>query len=256
MPLEKNAGFSYGNNAPIRAALGEARPPELILLLNPDTVIREEAVRELAAFMDRNPNVGIAGSRLEDPDGTPQISSFRFPSVASELDEGLRLGIVTRLIGNRRVAAPLSENEAVTGWVAGASMMVRRDVFEKIGLLDEGYFMYYEEVDFCLRALRAGWPCWYVPASRVVHLVGQSSGVTDPKQRGKRLPRYWFDSRRRFFRKHFPPLHARAADAARATGHLLNTARGLLQGRGSRDPERFLSDFVFHSLEPSTKEKQ
>ena len=72
-------------------------------------------------------------------------------------------------------------------------MIIRREVFEAIGLMDEGYFMYFEEVDFCHRARRAGWPCWYVPAARVVHLVGQSSGVTDPRRAArKRRPGYWF----------------------------------------------------------------
>ncbi len=78
--------------------------------------------------------------------------------------------------------------------------MVRREVFDAVGLLDDGYFMYFEEVDFCLKASRAGWPCWYVPASRVVHLVGQSSGVTDASPAAKRRPRYWFDARTRYFR--------------------------------------------------------
>src|SRR5277367_5597369 len=89
-----------------------------------------------------------------------------------------------------------------TDWVNGASMMVRREVFDSIGLMDEKFFLYYEETDFCLRALEAGWPTWTVPSSRVVHLEGQSTGATGAIAKRKRVPKYWFDSRRRYFRKH------------------------------------------------------
>ena len=137
-----------------------------VLLLNPDTIVLPGALKSLLDFMDEHPLVGIAGSRLEHPDGTPQRSAFRFHSVLSEWEAGLRLGLVSRLLNKRVVAPPVPQVTCPTDWVAGASMIVRRAVFERIGLLDEGYFMYFEEVDFCLRARRAGWPCWYVPASR------------------------------------------------------------------------------------------
>src|SRR6185312_15227837 len=87
-------------------------------------------------------------------------------------------------------------------WVSGACMIVRREVFDSIGLLDDGYFMYFEEVDFCHRAQRAGWLCGYVPEARVVHLVGQSTGKTDPDKTRRRMPDYWFRSRRRYFLHH------------------------------------------------------
>src|SRR5262249_8484299 len=158
------------------------------------------------AFMKAHPEVGIAGSRLEDPDGTPQRCAFRFPSAASELEEGIRIGFVSRLLQHSVVAPPVRNEAHETDWVAGASMIVRRGVFDEIGLMDDEYFLYFEEVDFCLRARRGGWTCWYVPASRVVHLVGQASGVTDVKRPMKRRPRYWFESRSRYFRRN----HGRA----------------------------------------------
>ena len=194
LPLEHNGGYAYGNNAIIRVALQSTNPPPYFLLLNPDTIVRPGALQVLVDFMDKHPNVGIAGSRLEDRDGTPQRSAFRFHSVLSELDFGLRIGVVSKLLSNWVVAPPVCEQTCQTDWVAGASMIVRREVFELVGLLDEKYFLYFEEVDFCLRAKKSNWPCWYVPQSRVVHLVGQSSGVTDTKRPAKRLPKYWFDS--------------------------------------------------------------
>ena len=104
-PLEQNGGFAAGNNAAIRPALATADPPRYVLLLNPDTIVRPGAVRALVEFMEDRPDVGIAGSRLEEPDGTPQRSAFRFPSVLGELEGGLRLGLASRLLA-RWVVAP------------------------------------------------------------------------------------------------------------------------------------------------------
>lgn len=248
MPLERNGGFAYGNNAAIRPALESTNPPPYILLLNPDTIVRPGALKTLFEFMNEHPNVGIAGSRLEEPDGTPQCSAFRFHTVLSELDSGIRLGIVSTLLARWVVWPPVSEEICQTDWVAGASMIIRREVFETAGLMDEEYFMYYEEMDFCLQAKRAGWSCWYVPESRVVHLVGQSSGVTDTKRPPKRLPQYVFDSRRRYFIKNYGWLYAALADHAWASGFALWQLRRVIQRKPDNDPPQVLSDFLRNSV--------
>lgn len=248
MPLDRNGGYAYGNNAVISKALESANPPAYILLLNPDTIVRPKALETLVNFMDENPTVGIAGSRLEDPDTTPQCSAFRFHTIQSELDNGLRLGIVTKLLSKWIIAPPVSDDNCATDWVAGASMIVRREVFESIGLLDEKYFMYFEEEDFCLAANKAGWPCWYVPASRVVHLVGQSSGVTDTKKPPKRLPGYWFDSRKRFFVKNYGRFYAAVADAVWVFAFILWRMRRSIQRKPDSDPPQILGDFIRNSV--------
>src|SRR3954452_18673323 len=97
-PLARNGGFAYGNNEAIRAALAAADKPDYVLLLNPDTLVRPGAIRALLEFMDAHPDAGIAGSRLEDPDGTPQRSAFRFHTVRSELEAGLRLRVAAELL--------------------------------------------------------------------------------------------------------------------------------------------------------------
>ncbi|HAA31973.1 MAG TPA: glycosyl transferase family 2, partial [Cyanobacteria bacterium UBA8553] len=109
MPLDRNGGYAFGNNAPIRAALQSPAPPPYFLLLNPDTIVRPGAIKALVDFMNSHPDVGIAGSRLEDPDGTPQCSAFRFHTVLSELDSGLRLGAVSKLLTNWVVWSPIPE---------------------------------------------------------------------------------------------------------------------------------------------------
>jgi N-acetylglucosaminyl-diphospho-decaprenol L-rhamnosyltransferase len=251
MPLEKNLGFAAGNNAALRPLLASSSPPDYVLLLNPDTVVRPHAVRTLVEFMNDHPKVGIAGSRLENPNGTPQCSAFRFHSVLSELEGGLRLGIVSRLLRNRLVAPPVSDEQHATDWVAGASMIVRHAVFADIGLMDEAYFLYFEEVDFCLRARCAGWHCWYVPGSRVVHLVGQSSGVTGANRRARPMPRYWFDSRQRYFFKNHGRVYLWMTNVVWTVCYLLWQIRRRVQRKPDTDPPGLLWDFIRFNFRPS-----
>ena len=248
MPLEHNGGYAFGNNAAIAPALQSTSPPPYFLLLNPDTIVRPGALQVLVDFMDEHPDVGIAGSRLEDIDGTPQQSALRFHTVLSELDFGLRLGVVSKLLSKWVVAPPVSEETCQTDWVIGASMIVRREVFESVGLLDEKYFLYFEETDFCLSAKKLGWFCWYVPQSRVVHFAGQSTGVTDTKRPPRRLPKYWFDSRRRYFVKNHGWLYAAIADAAWVFGFVLWRWRRVIQRKQDLDPPKLLSDFLLNSV--------
>jgi N-acetylglucosaminyl-diphospho-decaprenol L-rhamnosyltransferase len=243
-PLERNGGFAAGNNAAIRPALAGDDPPRYVLLLNPDTVVRPGALRALVDFMEGRPDVGIAGSRLEEPDGTPQRSAFRFPTVLGELEGGLRLGLASRALSGWVVAPEVPAEAGPIDWVAGACMIIRRAVFDAIGPLDEGYFMYFEEVDFCHRARLAGWPCWYVPAARVVHLVGQTSGVTDPKAARRRRPGYWFLARRRYFLGHYGRARTLLADLAWALGYASYRARSLVQRKTADDAQYLLWDFI------------
>jgi N-acetylglucosaminyl-diphospho-decaprenol L-rhamnosyltransferase len=244
LPLDVNGGFAYGNNRGIEHAIALFGKPRYVLLLNPDTVARPGAIMPLLEFMDAHPAAGIAGSRLEDPDGTRQACAFRFPSIAAEFESEIRFGPVTRLLSRWQIAPEMSDQPSPIDWVSGACMIVRMEVLEHIGRLDESYFLYYEEVDFCIRAARANWECWHVPASRVVHLVGQATGVTVRGVRPPRRPLYWFDSRRRYFSKHHGRGYKVMADAAWIVGHVLCSARQLIQGRPTNTPPRLLRDFI------------
>ena len=171
----------------------------------------------------------------------------------SELESGVRLSVVSRALGRFVVAPPPPDRACEVDWVAGASMMVRRAVFDSVGLLDDRYFMYFEEVDFCRRAKDAGWPCWYVPESRVVHLVGQSSGVTDEKKPKKRRPAYWFESRRRYFLLHCGRVGTFFADTFWVVGRMLYKATEVARKNKANDPEGLLGDFVRHNFLPARK---
>jgi GT2 family glycosyltransferase len=248
LPLDRNAGFAAGNNAALRQILAHPRPPDYFWLLNPDTVVRVGAGRVLAEFLNRHPRVGIVGSRLEQPDGTPQRSAFRFPSVLGEWENGFRFGPVSRLLRRHVVAPPVRAESHPTDWLSGASLMVRRSMLEQVGLLDEGFFLYFEEVDLCRRAARAGWRCWYVPESRVVHLVSQSTGVDGGPIRAQRKPEYWFASRQRYFAKHHPRRDAACADVGWAVGFAAWRLRNRFQRKPDTDPPGLLGDFVRYNF--------
>jgi GT2 family glycosyltransferase len=249
--VEHNHGYSAGNNAAIRPALapgGDA--PAYVLLLNSDTVARPAALAGLLDFMDKHPEVGIAGSRIEDPDGTQQHSGFRFPSMISELESGLRLGLFTKLVVDKIVAPDPVDFAHRVDWVAGASMIVRREVFEQVGLLDEGFFLYFEEVDFCFKASRAGWSCWYLPQSRVVHFGGRSTGVT-VRVNPRRRPRYWWESRYRFFTRHYGPAYTFVTDLLWICAFSTYRVRRRLQRKPDTDPPHMLADFLRFRMHPT-----
>ena len=243
--LDVNLGFTGGNNAILRPAMQSADPPQYFLLLNSDTIVRPNAFKALVDYMDQHPKVGIAGSRLEDPDGTPQRSAFRFQSPLGEFEGNLKLGLVSRLLQRWIVAPPVKDSTFETDWVSGASMIIRREVCEEVGLLDEGYYTYFDDIDYCFNARKKGWPTWYVPASRVVHLVGQSTGVNRVL---KRLPPYMLDARRRYFLKNHGPFYAAAVDACMILGMSLWRLRLLLTGKGHQAAPHVLGDSIRHSV--------
>jgi GT2 family glycosyltransferase len=223
-----------------------ADPPQYFLLLNADTIVRPNAFKALVDFMDEHPEVGIAGCRLEDPDGSAQRSAFNFQTPASEFEANMKLGLVTRLLKRWMVAPPVRDKTFQTDWVSGACMIMRGEVCRDIGLLDEGLYTYFDDCDFCFRARAAGWPTWYVPTGRVVHLVGQSTGFK-PKN-PNRLPSYFFEARRRYFLKNRGPVFAAMADAAQIAGLALWRARVLLTGKQGSSPANLLRDSIRHSV--------
>ena len=248
MPLPRNGGFAYGNNRGIEPALQGDDKPQYVYLLNPDTIVQPGAAKALVDFLDQHADAGIAGGRAINPDGTVRNSAFRFHTVLSELEGSIRLGVVTKLLRRYVVAEPPPDKPARVDWVSGASMMIRREVFEAIGLLDERYFMYFEETDFCLRAARAGFATWYVPQSRIIHLVGQSSGVTGTQRALRRRPKYWFESRHLYFRRNYGALKTLAADLLWTGGFAVNNVLQKLRRRPRTDPPWLWCDFVRYNV--------
>lgn len=243
---EVNTGFTGGNNIILRPAIESASPPNYFLLLNPDTIVRPGAFSALVDFMEANPRVGVAGSRLEDPDGTPQRSAFRFQTPFSEFESNIKLGLVSKLLNRWIVAPPVREVAHQADWVSGASLIARCEVFRQVGLLDEGYFTYFDDIDLCFRTGKSGWETWYVPASRVVHLGGQSTGVSNANL--KRLPQYLLAARRRYFLKNHGALYALCADIGMISGAALWNLRRMITREPDRNPKSFLIDALRQSV--------
>jgi GT2 family glycosyltransferase len=241
----RNGGFGYGNNLAIRRAYDSGSPPDFFFLMNPDAIAEPGAVSALADFLDDHPDVGIAGSRIYGPNGEPHTSAFRFPSPLGELEAGLKLGLATRALSRWVVAPGGRTSSGPADWVSGASFMVRRWVFEAIGLFDEDYFLYFEEIDLCARARRHGFTTYYVHESAVCHEGAIATRMSDTT---RRVPPYWFASRRRFFRKNHGTATLVTANALFAMGHALWRVRRRIQRKPDRDPPRFLLDFLRHNL--------
>lgn len=246
MVVHPNRGFCGGNNLVMEQVLAWDDPPEYLLLLNADTLVEPGSFSQLVAFMDAHPRAGIAGSRLLAPDGQVQASPFRFPSVFSEFDRGLNLGAVSRLLRPWSVVLTPPDEPCRADWVAGASMIIRRTMLDEIGLLDGDLYTYFDDIDIGLRARRAGWETWYVPASRVVHLEGASTGVGT--RHVKRLPSYWFQARRRCYLRHYGPFYTAMADGAYLLGSALAKVRRWVQRRPDTGPPHLLADSLHHSV--------
>ncbi|MCP4421390.1 MAG: glycosyltransferase family 2 protein [Chloroflexi bacterium] len=188
---DENLGFSGGNNLAIPYCTGE-----LILLLNSDTEVKAQALQALIDFMDGHDEAGVAGSFLLNSDGSLQESCHPFPTLGRELWRMFHLDRI-RSYSNYDMASWNQNQPYEVDALMGASLLIRKHILDTIGLLDERYFMYSEEVDLCLRVQRAGWKLFWVPQSQVLHLGGQSSKRVHTKMflqlyRGKVL----------FFRKH------------------------------------------------------
>jgi len=168
-----NPGFTGGNNQGIAISRGR-----YVLLLNPDTKVLDDALARMVAYMDTHPDVGALGPMLINPDGSIQSSRRRFPIPATAFLESTTLQTWFprhRLLQNYYILDKPDDAIAQVDWVTGACLLARREALDQVGLLDERYFMYSEELDWCRRAKAGGWKVVYYPAARVVHYGGQSS---------------------------------------------------------------------------------
>jgi GT2 family glycosyltransferase len=230
----ENLGYTAGNNVALQA-LGfaprgdEARPlsdypwaaelsrsagqPRHVWLLNPDTVVQGDAPAQLVRFLDETPVAGACGAQLSFPDGSFQHGAFRFPGLAQlGLDFFPPPGRLNQPVLDSRLNGRYSDRLVAAGepfpvdFVLGATLMVRGETMRQVGLLDEGYFMYCEEMDWQRRARQAGWRAVCVPAARVVHVAGASSS----QFRSRSFTALW-QSRLRYYQRYHGPLFNRAA---------------------------------------------
>jgi len=168
----ENLGYTRGNNLGLRAAQGR-----YLFVLNPDTEVVGGALEQMTAYMDAHPQVGALGPQLIDPDGAAQSTRRRFPTLATAFFESTWLQpLAPRSLLDRYYALDLpADVVSQVDWVMGAAVLVRREAYAQVGGLDEGFFMYSEEVDWCRRLKAAGWQVVYFPPARIIHHIGRSS---------------------------------------------------------------------------------
>jgi N-acetylglucosaminyl-diphospho-decaprenol L-rhamnosyltransferase len=196
LATDQNLGFTRGNNRALRIARGRH-----LLLLNPDAVVRPGALDAMVDFLDAHPDVGVVGPQLRFPDGTLQPSRHRFPGRLTAFVDGT---VLQRWLGQGRLLAAFYARDRGddelqdVDWLRGACLMLRREAAAAVGLFDEQFFMYSEEVDLCRRVRAAGWRVVYLPSAVVVHHEGQSS---QRNPAGRDI--HFHDSRVRYYAKHF-----------------------------------------------------
>ena len=169
---QENVGFPRGNNLGLERANGR-----FILLLNPDTIVHGDALAKMVSYLQQNPAVGVVGPQLLNDDGSVQSSRRRFPTLWTAVFESTWLQpFAPKAVLDHYYARDVEDGAtAVVEWVMGACLMTRQAVVAQVGGLDEAYFMYSEELDYCRRIHEAGWQVVYYPEAQVTHLSGKSS---------------------------------------------------------------------------------
>ncbi len=200
----ENRGYAGGSNQGLALTRGRCA-----VVLNPDTLVHGNALGTLLRFMDETPSAGMAGPRLVYPDGRFQHSAFAFPSLAQLIFDFFPLHgrlLESRLNGRYPRSWYSAGLSFPVGHPLGACMMVRREVLDSVGGMDESFFMYCEELDWAMRIHRAGWGVYCVPAAELVHHAGQSTRQV----RSEMFVALW-RSRFRFFGKYYSPVFTRVA---------------------------------------------
>lgn len=191
---ETNSGFSGGHNQGM--AVAEA---DFYLLLNSDAVLQPGALQTLLQAARADPGCGFFAPVIQYEDGRIQDSCFRFHTPASELIRAARSSIVTRLLRRYEVSLGSNPDPSQICWASFACILLSGEMVRAIGPMDEGYFLYFEDVEYCLRGHRAGWRIQQHEAARVVHFRGGSGPVKSLVSQRARLPRYYYSSRTRYF---------------------------------------------------------
>jgi len=235
--LSVNNGFSAGYNAAMMAC-----PAQYYLLLNSDTVLRRGAIAHLLNAATRYPKAGLIGPRLEWPDGKPQVSCFRDHSPLSELIAAAGTRHVTQLLQRYVVPIPYTTSESHFPWISFAAVLVRHHVLESTGVLDEGFFLYFEDCEYCYRARKAGWDNVNIPEARIIHLHGQSSQIGSMITTTARLPRYYYASRTRYFHLRYGPIGPTLANIGWCLGRLISKTRETLGTKKPHLPEMAWKD--------------
>ncbi len=248
--IQPNRGFTGGNNAIIEPALRWPSPPDDFLLLNTDTLVGPNSLRVLHGFLTAHPEVGIVGPQLTWPDGRPQECCFRDPSILGQLLAAARTGYLDLLFRESLTPKSPPHDPGPHDWKTFACALIRRQVFEQVGLLDEGYYLYMDDPDFCFLARRAGWKIGHCNDCSVVHLKGGSNDVPASVRERRRLPRYYYVSRARYFAKRHGIAGLWLANLCWHAGRTISWTRELIERRPSHLPKSQWRDIWTNAFRP------
>lgn len=186
---DENVGFSKANNQGFRMSHGR-----YVMFLNTDTIVLGDALSKIVEFLDTNPEAGIVGPKVLNPDGSLQVSAAKSPTLMNTIVDLFKFGIIPRF--SSWYAS--YDNTMEVGWVSGACLTARCETIEQLGGWDESLFMYSEDVDLCMRAHDMGWGIFFYPRAEIIHLRGQSIGQLD-KRRVLQVHKSVAYLRRRYF---------------------------------------------------------
>jgi len=199
---DKNDGFSKANNQALKKSVGR-----YVLLLNPDTVVLDNTLDEMVKFLDEHPEAGVSTCQVKYGDGRIQFTSGRhFPDIFTELFAATRLSMFfpkNRITGKYMMTYWDHNDTREVDVISGSFMMVKRLAIEQIGLLDERFYMYSEDVDWCFRIRKAGWKIFYVHHVGIIHYAGQSSAGNSREVRAKEYISIYI-----YFKKHYGRIYA------------------------------------------------
>ena len=216
-----NRGFAAANNCAIREA-----DSRYVLLLNPDTLVSPETVGDLVSFMDDHPDVGICGPKIVFPDGRFQSCGYRFPTLLSEVRQSKNVNRVLRLLVGDEPPLRVESVPFDVDWVDGACLLIRREALNDVGLLDEQFFLYAEELDWCFRARKTGWRISVLPDVEMIHYQGQSSAQMSDFSLAQLV-----ETRLRYYRKNHGVTMATVTSLVYAAGCLKQFKRDRRKAR-------------------------
>jgi N-acetylglucosaminyl-diphospho-decaprenol L-rhamnosyltransferase len=240
-----NGGFAAGNNLGIRAISADA-----YVLLNSDTLVVPGALAGLRDALKNHPRAGMIGPSFEGSGGQSEQSCFRFPHPVSEFLRAAGTGLITRALRRYDVPLPYSDSPLEPDWIGFACVVIRREVIDQVGLLDDSYFMYFEDVAYCHKVRAAGWTILYWPEPRVVHFMGASSHISSSDTTRRRPARYFYESRARYFADRFGVPGLVAANLLWTAGRAISLSRELVEGKPQHALDREFADIWINVLAP------
>ena len=232
--IAPNRGFAGGNNAVLAEVMAWPKPPRYVLLLNSETLLhRPGTLLGMYRAIEERADVGVLGPRVEWKDGGFQNTTYRYRTPLTELLVAARTGPLSALLPRHQTVFPIPDGSMDPDWLTFACAIIRREVLQHVGLLDAGFYLYFDDLDYCRRARDAGWRVHHFTGVSMIHLRGQSNPLKSLAAERKRRPRYFYASRARYYAKFYGIAGLWLANLLWNIGRVVSLIREFL---GKKDP--------------------